>query len=161
MGLVKDNRASAAALKANYEKILLPYDIFLKQQNLKSENQSSDKEIVTCKQKMRRKLRSMRSSGISYSRRRSEREKMTAAARQSISSNLETAGDDPNPDIMDYVDSKWNLNNMPVLEDSVLSHITASISGMKVPWMYVGMCFATFCWHNEDHWSYSINYLHW
>lgn len=57
--------------------------------------QSSDKEIVTCKQKMRRKLRSMRSSGISYSRRRSEREKMTAAARQSIPSNLETAGDDP------------------------------------------------------------------
>ncbi|XP_046406090.1 lysine-specific demethylase 5A isoform X2 [Ischnura elegans] len=61
----------------------------------------------------------------------------------------------------EYVLSGWNLNNMPVLQRSVLSHINANISGMKVPWMYVGMCFSTFCWHNEDHWSYSINYLHW
>lgn len=61
----------------------------------------------------------------------------------------------------EYAESNWNLNNLPVLEESVLGHINADISGMKVPWMYVGMCFATFCWHNEDHWSYSINYLHW
>ncbi|XP_033647980.1 lysine-specific demethylase 5A-like isoform X1 [Asterias rubens] len=62
---------------------------------------------------------------------------------------------------MEYVNSGWNLNNLPVLDGSVLSHINADISGMKVPWMYVGMCFSSFCWHNEDHWSYSINYLHW
>ncbi|XP_038061639.1 lysine-specific demethylase 5A-like isoform X2 [Patiria miniata] len=62
---------------------------------------------------------------------------------------------------MEYVNSGWNLNNLPVLDGSVLSHINADISGMKVPWMYVGMCFASFCWHNEDHWSYSINYMHW
>ncbi|KAG8196974.1 hypothetical protein JTE90_009028 [Oedothorax gibbosus] len=61
----------------------------------------------------------------------------------------------------EYVTSGWNLNNLPVLEGSVLRHINADISGMKIPWTYVGMCFATFCWHNEDHWSYSINYLHW
>uniref|UniRef100_A0A8B9LNT1 [histone H3]-trimethyl-L-lysine(4) demethylase n=1 Tax=Astyanax mexicanus TaxID=7994 RepID=A0A8B9LNT1_ASTMX len=61
----------------------------------------------------------------------------------------------------EYANSGWNLNNMPVLEQSVLTHINADISGMKVPWLYVGMCFSSFCWHIEDHWSYSINYLHW
>lgn len=65
------------------------------------------------------------------------------------------------PEDQEYAESSWNLNNLPVLEESILGHINADISGMKVPWMYVGMCFATFCWHNEDHWSYSINYLHW
>uniref|UniRef100_A0A8C5HVP3 [histone H3]-trimethyl-L-lysine(4) demethylase n=1 Tax=Gouania willdenowi TaxID=441366 RepID=A0A8C5HVP3_GOUWI len=61
----------------------------------------------------------------------------------------------------DYASSGWNLNNMPVLEQSVLTHINVDISGMKVPWLYVGMCFSSFCWHIEDHWSYSINFLHW
>ncbi|XP_029455800.1 lysine-specific demethylase 5A isoform X1 [Rhinatrema bivittatum] len=65
------------------------------------------------------------------------------------------------PDEEDYANSGWNLNNMPVLEQSVLTHINVDISGMKVPWLYVGMCFSSFCWHIEDHWSYSINYLHW
>uniref|UniRef100_A0A8C7D927 [histone H3]-trimethyl-L-lysine(4) demethylase n=1 Tax=Oncorhynchus kisutch TaxID=8019 RepID=A0A8C7D927_ONCKI len=64
-------------------------------------------------------------------------------------------------DYEDYLSSGWNLNNMPVMDSSVLTHITADICGMKLPWLYVGMCFSSFCWHIEDHWSYSINYLHW
>ncbi|KAM8917773.1 lysine (K)-specific demethylase 5Ba [Spinachia spinachia] len=65
------------------------------------------------------------------------------------------------PEDEHYLSSGWNLNNMPVLDSSVLTHITADICGMKLPWLYVGMCFSSFCWHIEDHWSYSINYLHW
>ncbi|KAF9113649.1 hypothetical protein BGX27_001124 [Mortierella sp. AM989] len=60
-----------------------------------------------------------------------------------------------------YSSHPANLNNIPVLPESLFSHIKTDISGMMVPWLYVGMCFSTFCWHNEDHYTYSINYMHW
>uniref|UniRef100_A0A673KDN8 [histone H3]-trimethyl-L-lysine(4) demethylase n=1 Tax=Sinocyclocheilus rhinocerous TaxID=307959 RepID=A0A673KDN8_9TELE len=60
-----------------------------------------------------------------------------------------------------YLRCGWNLNNMAMMTPSVLTHVTADICGMTLPWLYVGMCFSSFCWHIEDHWSYSINYLHW
>ena len=59
-----------------------------------------------------------------------------------------------------YSRDPWNLNVMPFLPDSLFRHIKGDISGMTVPWLYVGMCFSTFCWHNEDHYAYSANYQH-
>ncbi|KAF3581915.1 hypothetical protein DY000_02035273 [Brassica cretica] len=56
--------------------------------------------------------------------------------------------------------SGWNLNNLPRLSGSLLSFERGDISGVLVPWVYVGMCFSTFCWHVEDHHLYSINYNH-
>ncbi|XP_011659340.1 lysine-specific demethylase JMJ18 isoform X2 [Cucumis sativus] len=60
-----------------------------------------------------------------------------------------------------YVKSGWNLNNFPRLQGSVLCFEESDISGVLVPWLYVGMCFSSFCWHVEDHHLYSLNYMHW
>lgn len=45
-----------------------------------------------------------------------------------------------------YLKSGWNLNNFPKLPGSVLSYETSDISGVLVPWLYIGMCFSSFCW---------------
>ncbi|KAL0303699.1 UNVERIFIED_CONTAM: putative lysine-specific demethylase [Sesamum radiatum] len=60
-----------------------------------------------------------------------------------------------------YINSGWNLNNFPRLPGSVLSFEDSDISGVLVPWLYIGMCFSSFCWHVEDHHLYSLNYMHW
>ena len=67
---------------------------------------------------------------------------------------------DCEPSDQHYIESGWNLNNIAYLEGCVLKHVPGDINGLKKPWLYVGMCFSTFCWHVEDHWNHSINYLH-
>lgn len=59
-----------------------------------------------------------------------------------------------------YSTDPWNLNVLPYHPESLFRHIKSDISGMTVPWVYVGMTFSTFCWHNEDHYAYSANYQH-
>lgn len=54
----------------------------------------------------------------------------------------------------------WNLNNIALVKDSLLRFCENDIDGVIRPWIYVGMMFSAFCWHNEDHYLYSINYLH-
>jgi hypothetical protein len=59
-----------------------------------------------------------------------------------------------------YKRTGWNLTNIPVAERSVLRYLKTPINGINVPWLYIGMLFSTFCWHNEDNYLFSINYSH-
>lgn len=54
----------------------------------------------------------------------------------------------------------WDLNLFPKESLSLLRAIDIPIPGMTSPWLYLGMLFATFCFHTEDHFLYSINYHH-
>lgn len=61
----------------------------------------------------------------------------------------------------EYSSHPWNLNNMDQLKDSLLQICNADkISGINMPWVYVGMLYSSFCWHYEDVMMYSINYMH-
>ncbi|KXZ56658.1 hypothetical protein GPECTOR_1g593 [Gonium pectorale] len=61
-----------------------------------------------------------------------------------------------------YACHPWNINNLPRSVGSVLRYVQTDelITGVMVPWLYVGSCLSAFCWHVEDHALYSINYLH-
>jgi hypothetical protein len=64
-----------------------------------------------------------------------------------------------------YASHPWNINNLPQAKGSVLRFVREDvggkpITGLMVPWVYVGSCFSAFCWHIEDHGLYSINYNH-
>jgi histone demethylase JARID1 len=63
----------------------------------------------------------------------------------------------------DYVNSYFNLNNIYKAPASVLrmsEENNEKISGITIPWVYMGMLFSTFCWHVEDLWLNSLNYSH-
>ncbi|BDA42391.1 probable lysine-specific demethylase JMJ703 at N-terminal half [Coccomyxa sp. Obi] len=66
------------------------------------------------------------------------------------------------PEEAAYSEHKWNINNMPRCKGSVLRYLVGEelITGVMVPWLYVGSCLSAFCWHVEDHALYSVNYLH-
>ncbi|KAA0151738.1 hypothetical protein FNF29_04422 [Cafeteria roenbergensis] len=59
-----------------------------------------------------------------------------------------------------YKRSGWNLNVMPFAKGSLLAYMKEKVAGINVPWLYVGMLFASFAWHTEDNYLYSVNYMH-
>eukprot|EP00656_Telonema_subtile_P050650 TRINITY_DN6616_c0_g1_i4.p1 TRINITY_DN6616_c0_g1~~TRINITY_DN6616_c0_g1_i4.p1 ORF type:complete len:1738 (+),score=444.60 TRINITY_DN6616_c0_g1_i4:156-5369(+) len=62
--------------------------------------------------------------------------------------------------VSEYKNSGWNLNNFWKISANMLRDLDERISGVNVPWLYLGQCFSSFCWHNEDCYMYSINYHH-
>ncbi|XP_075489903.1 putative lysine-specific demethylase JMJ16 isoform X1 [Primulina tabacum] len=60
----------------------------------------------------------------------------------------------------EYAESAWNLHNVPKLSSSLLPFGCDSTSAILVPQLFVGMCFTSQCWRNEDHHLYSLCYLH-
>lgn len=59
-----------------------------------------------------------------------------------------------------YVESAWNLHNVPKLSGSLLPFGCDSTSTILVPQLFIGMCFTSQCWRNEDHHLYSLCYMH-
>lgn len=63
-------------------------------------------------------------------------------------------------DFNQYTKHPMNLLNLPNAKGSLLPMFDRKISGMTVPWIYVGSTFSTFCWHLEDQYTLSANYQH-
>jgi len=62
------------------------------------------------------------------------------------------------------LNKSWTLQNINLLENSLFQFLKreekSNISGLTIPWLYFGMIFSTFCWHVEDLFLYSLNYMH-
>jgi hypothetical protein len=82
--------------------------------------------------------------------------------RQSIDSGIKTLPPYADAKEEQYAEHPWNINNMPRSTSSVLRYLLGDelITGVMVPWLYVGSVLSAFCWHVEDHALYSVNYLH-
>ncbi|EAS03798.2 JmjC domain protein (macronuclear) [Tetrahymena thermophila SB210] len=64
-------------------------------------------------------------------------------------------------DKISYLHS-FNLKNINRSHNSLFQFIKngGDISGITTPWVYLGMLYASFCFHVEDLYMYALNYLH-
>uniref|UniRef100_A0A094ZW49 [histone H3]-trimethyl-L-lysine(4) demethylase n=1 Tax=Schistosoma haematobium TaxID=6185 RepID=A0A094ZW49_SCHHA len=135
----------ASALCSHYKKYLLPYDTFIADESMVS-LEETEAEFW--------RLVGSEDTGVSVEY------GADLNAREHGSGFPTSRPGRISQKLKHYVTSPWNLNNTPLLDNSALRFLPRNISGMIIPWCYVGMAFSCFCWHTEDHWSYSINYLH-
>lgn len=63
-------------------------------------------------------------------------------------------------DYLEYQKSGWNLNNVAKLPGSLLSFENFDFSGVSVPRLHIGMCFSSLQWKVEEHYLYSLWYMH-
>ncbi|XP_049409634.1 putative lysine-specific demethylase JMJ16 isoform X1 [Solanum stenotomum] len=59
-----------------------------------------------------------------------------------------------------YVESGWNLNNTPKLQDSLLRFESCNSSSILLPRLSFGMCFSSNHWRIEEHHLYLLYYIH-
>nr|XP_016489502.1 PREDICTED: putative lysine-specific demethylase JMJ16 isoform X3 [Nicotiana tabacum] len=58
-----------------------------------------------------------------------------------------------------YVESGWNLNNTPKLQDSLLRFGSCESSSILLPRLSIGMCFSSNLWRIEEHHLYLLSYI--
>eukprot|EP00924_Labyrinthula_sp_SR-Ha-C_P005323 augustus_masked-scaffold_1-processed-gene-28.40-mRNA-1 protein AED:0.64 eAED:0.68 QI:0/-1/0/1/-1/1/1/0/699 len=111
-------------------------------------------------------------SGFAVSRDSCERELKLKNLKSEIST-METGSDNANGALKKLVreiqlleklseDERhpWNVTNIPKANGSLLQFVEEDITGVKIPWVYMGMKYSSFCFHTEDHYFASINYHH-
>ncbi|KAH0657471.1 hypothetical protein KY289_026219 [Solanum tuberosum] len=59
-----------------------------------------------------------------------------------------------------YVESGWNLNITPKLQDSLLRFESCNSSSILLPRLSIGMCFSSNHWRIEEHHLYLLSYIH-
>lgn len=84
-------------------------------------------------------------------------EKFWSMINDPMEKNLVKYGTDiPYP--IDEVTNGDRLHLINLNKDSLLKICDTDISGMNIPWLYIGSKFSTFCWHMEDQYTFSANY---
>ncbi|XP_047327133.1 putative lysine-specific demethylase JMJ16 [Impatiens glandulifera] len=66
----------------------------------------------------------------------------------------------PNPGYPEYIESDWNLNNVPKLPGSILAFGSIENSSILTPKLCMGMCFSSVCWNVAEHHLYAMSYMH-